>query len=218
MVIIILSALQSFSGACLALMHAYKQAISTIKLVNQSPVYPVQDAVGSEPSHITEQSTPGEKDPDQVPSSTHVRSLSSATTASTTLRQESPSATAFSPIAHPQDYAVAPILMVSEIFSTRNRFSSTLFISTLSMASAAMTPFLDKLFPYLLQRFLSPAFILNITRLSKRTLFPNGYPGPPPIDPSPEEQAEIRARLVAWRPRGPICMCPPFSPAGSADE
>jgi hypothetical protein len=45
-----------------------------------------------------------------------------------------------------------------------------------------------------------------MTHLAKRTLFPNGYPGPQPPDPSPEEQAEVRARLVSWRPVGVLCM------------
>jgi len=72
------------------------------------------------------------------------------------------------------------------------------------MIATSMTPFLDKLLPHLLSNFLSPALILSITKTSKHTLFPNGYPGPPPIDPSPEEQAELRARLVAWRGEGGI--------------
>lgn len=54
----------------------------------------------------------------------------------------------------------------------------------------------------MLYNFLSPAFLLNTTRAAKRTLFPNGYPGPPPPDPTPEEQAETKARLIAWRPQG----------------
>jgi hypothetical protein len=69
-----------------------------------------------------------------------------------------------------------------------------------------MTPFLDKLLPHLLSDFLSPALILTITKTAKRTLFPNGYPGPPPVDPSLEEQAELRARLIAWRGKGGIGM------------
>jgi len=75
----------------------------------------------------------------------------------------------------------------------------------LTMLSISITSFLDKLLPYLLLNILSPAFILNITRLSKRTLFPNGYPGPQPQEPTLEEQAEIRAKLVAWRGKGVMC-------------
>jgi len=73
-----------------------------------------------------------------------------------------------------------------------------------------MTPFLDKLLPHLLSDFLSPALILTITKTAKRTLFPNGYPGPPPVDPSPEEQAELRARLLAWRGKGGIGLLLPI--------
>lgn len=45
-------------------------------------------------------------------------------------------------------------------------------------------------------RILSASSILFILRLSKHTLFPNGYPGPSPIDPTPEEQTIIRQRLL----------------------
>jgi len=74
------------------------------------------------------------------------------------------------------------------------------------MLSASMTPFLDKLLPHMLQNFLSPAFMLNTTRTAKRTLFPNGYPAPQPPDPTLEEQADLRARLVAWRGSGGMGM------------
>lgn len=47
--------------------------------------------------------------------------------------------------------------------------------------------------------------VLNIVRIGKRTLFPNGYPAPPPIDPTPEEQAQMLAKLLAWRGRGGTC-------------
>ena len=38
---------------------------------------------------------------------------------------------------------------------------------------------------------------MDIIRTAKRTLFPNGYLAPPPIDPTPEEQVVIRERLAA---------------------
>ena len=43
---------------------------------------------------------------------------------------------------------------------------------------------------------LSTSSILAVVRLSKRTLFPNGHPGPPPVDPTAEEQVVIREELV----------------------
>lgn len=220
MVIIILSALQSFSGACLALMHSYKQAINTIKLVNQTPPRPHRETNDTKPSPASDTKPPTPIiDSQRPPSIVLSRSLSSkSSAASSHLHTElAPSLSVASlPNNLPQDYAVAPLLMISEIFNTRNRFAATLFLTTLSMASSSMTPFLDKLLPFLLQRFLSPSFILNITRLSKRTLFPNGYPGPPPTEPSPEEQAAIRAKLIAWRGRGAVCRSTP-SPERAPD-
>ena len=38
--------------------------------------------------------------------------------------------------------------------------------------------------------------MLTVVRLSKQTLFPNGYPGPPPVDPTAEEQVVLREQLV----------------------
>ena len=38
--------------------------------------------------------------------------------------------------------------------------------------------------------------MLSVVRVSKRTLFPNGYPGPPPVDPTAEEQVVIREEVI----------------------
>lgn len=50
--------------------------------------------------------------------------------------------------------------------------------------------------------------LTNIVRNARRTLFPEGWPGSPPVEPTPEEQVEIREslrrRLVARIPGGLI--------------
>ena len=38
--------------------------------------------------------------------------------------------------------------------------------------------------------------VITVVKLSKRTLFPNGYPGPPPVIPSAEEQLVIKEQLI----------------------
>ena len=206
LIVLVLSALQSFSGMCLALIHAYKQALSTIKRVHQSPPAP-------QPTFSTPIATP----PEPLIFSTHkvplpISSTSSSSSdpgLSTTSSVSTPTTTSFQqPQPHPDNvnYAQAPLTMISEITCSRDRFSSSISFTTLSMISVFMTPFLDKLLPYLLSDLLSPAFILTVIKTAKRTLFPNGYPGPPPVEPSPEEQAELRARLVAWRGKGGIGM------------
>ncbi|KAF9455561.1 PXA domain-containing protein, partial [Collybia nuda] len=170
LVVLVLSAIQTVSGACLALIQAYKQAVSTIRRVNK--FHPNL--------HIHPMTSP--------------TSSSSTTTSSSSL-----------PPAPPQgNYVSPPLSMVAEIFSLHDRFASMLLLTATQMLSALSASFLDRLLPHLLRSFFSPAFLLNITRISKRTLFPNGYPGPPPIEPTPEEQAEVRARLVAWRPSGTL--------------
>ncbi|KAJ3501194.1 hypothetical protein NMY22_g19009 [Coprinellus aureogranulatus] len=215
-IILILSALQSFSGACLALIHSYKQAINTIKLVNQSPTQPAPDP--SMPPKSPVAITPPQ--PCRT-DSTLINTVSSANSQSISDRSsvnsnhlrppdDSPGSIPVSSPSVPQEYSAAPLAMLSEIINAKDRFATTLLLSTLSMTSTYMTPFLDKLLPYLLRNFLSPAFILNVTRTSKRTMFPNGYPGPPPIEPTSEEQAHLRAKLLAWRGKGATPHILPF--------
>ncbi|GLB36367.1 putative PXA domain containing protein [Lyophyllum shimeji] len=153
-IVLVLSAIQAISGACLALIHAYKQMVSTIKRVNE---------------------------------------LQPATSPNSTF-----------PSFPPRHYVQPPLTMLSEIFILQERAASSILLTTTRLLAGFSYSFLDRLLPHLIKSQLSPAFILSTTRTAKRTLFPNGYPGPPPIEPTPEEQAEIRARLVAWRPSGAL--------------
>jgi hypothetical protein len=185
-------------------MHSYKQTVNTIKLVNQSP----SQSPRSKPQEVNIKGA--------APVSLSLpASIANSRTFSTTSTISS-SQTVIAPPAPPrpddlrQDYLSPPISMLSEIILSQDRFSSTLIMTTLSMLSTSMTTFMDKLCVHMLSNLLSPAFVLNIIRTSKRTLFPNGYPGPPPVDPTPEEQAELRARLVAWKPKGGLGECIAF--------
>ena len=211
LIVVVLSALQSFSGVCLALIHSYKQALNTIKRVHQSPPQPTTltlTATPPEPEVLSTQTVP-------LPISASVTSLTSSSSSIPVLSTapSSPTTSIQQPQSHldNDNYAQAPLAMISEISCSRDRFSSTIFFTTLSMIAMSMIPFLDKLLPHLLSDFLSPALILTTIKTAKRTLFPNGYPGPPPVDPSPEEQAELRARLLAWRGKGGIGVSLSFS-------
>ena len=55
--------------------------------------------------------------------------------------------------------------------------------------------FLRALPYFLYNHALSTSRLTQIIVLSKKTLFPNGYPGPPPPDPTIEEQIILRERL-----------------------
>ncbi|KAG7450305.1 uncharacterized protein BT62DRAFT_927622 [Guyanagaster necrorhizus] len=214
--IVFLSAIQSISGACLALIHTYKQAVNTIKLVNQSP----PKSFHPSSSHSSLKSTPSSSPvlPETNLSSSLSRAPSeSSSTSSLAKAPLFPSdhpALPFVPTNqnehHHEYYAHGPILVISEIFSMHERYASSVIITTISMLASFFTSFLDRLLPYLLDNMLSPALLLSIVRIGKRTLFPNGYPAPPPVDPTPEEQAEIHAKLLAWRGTGGLSYLTPI--------
>ena len=64
------------------------------------------------------------------------------------------------------------------------------------MIVTLLSPFLSRLLPYLLYTHaLSPASLSTIIKNARRALFPEGWPAPPPIDPTPEEQVELRKEL-----------------------
>jgi len=190
---------------CLALIQAYKQAISTIKLVQQSPSRTPQPQMKVPISFTSEQI------PHAPPMASAPSANSSFSSRFSVLQHSNPASSSY-PLTHSthHNYAEQPLAFLSELVSAQDRFSSSFTLNFISMTASSMTPFVDKLLPHMLYNFLSPAFILNTTRTAKRTLFPNGYPGPQPPIPSPEEQAEWRAKLVAWRGTGGLCTCQSF--------
>ncbi|KAF7306701.1 PXA domain-containing protein [Mycena indigotica] len=200
LIVVFLSAIQTLSGTCLAMINAYKQAVSTIKRVNQTPTRPPISRRVSTPLPVP-----------LSPSISASSSVSSYTPSQdTTLTSNPPSA----PLTN--DYALPALYLVSEIFSTQARMAASSIMHPLLLLAVSFTPFLDRqvatlpfdasadvvnprLLPYLLMQALSPKLLLTTIRNAKRTLFPNGYPAPPPIDPTLEEQAQMRARLLAYR-------------------
>ncbi|KAJ7835299.1 PXA domain-containing protein [Mycena leptocephala] len=164
LIVVMLSAIQALSGACLAIIHAYRQAVGTIKRVNQTPPRP-------QPMRRVSSPFPRPRSPASIPI--------------------------------PMSPVSPSISASSSIFTTHARMASSSIIHTLSLLLVFFAPFLDRLLPYLLAQTLSPKLLLTTARNAKRTLFPNGYPAPPPIDPTPEEQAQMRARLLSYRGKSP---------------
>lgn len=88
--------------------------------------------------------------------------------------------------------------MITTVFSLDKRYAAAAISNTLDLLASFLAPFLDKFLPYILYKdALSPSRLVEIIRTAKKSLFPNGYPAPPPVDPTPEEQAVIRERVVA---------------------
>ncbi|KDQ63855.1 hypothetical protein JAAARDRAFT_118968 [Jaapia argillacea MUCL 33604] len=182
-----LSAIQILSGFGIALIQTYKQAVQTIRVVNQSPP--------RFPPHAIE-TTPPELSLSNTNTSPISPSASLPPLPPQPISQDPSAPNLASP--SPMAFAAAPVTMISELFTMHDRFTSSTIMSNIEMVIAFASPFLDKLLPYMLYtHILSSAQITNVVRIGKRTLFPNGYPAPPPVDPSVEEQAIIRAQLEA---------------------
>jgi hypothetical protein len=103
-----------------------------------------------------------------------------------------------------KDYAHPPLVLISEVLSARSTFFLSLVLTSLSMLLSLFSipffsspPILPLLLPHILLTTLSsPSFLLSSTRALKNALFPNGYPGPPPPEPTPEQVALLRTKLV----------------------
>ncbi|KAJ7275290.1 PXA domain-containing protein [Mycena haematopus] len=199
LIVVLLSAIQALSGIFLTMIHAYQQAVGTIKRVNQTP--PRTQRVSSP--------LPRPRSPASIPIPTSPvspaisRSSSASSWAAT--GPDTPLPPISSSVVTPpsSDFALPSLTLISEIFTTAARMASSSITHTLSLLLVLFAPFLDRLLPYLLAQTLSPKLLLTIVRNAKRTLFPNGYPAPAPVDPTPEEQAQMRARLLAYRGKSP---------------
>ncbi|KDQ30581.1 hypothetical protein PLEOSDRAFT_1035936, partial [Pleurotus ostreatus PC15] len=192
-----LSAVQSLSGFCLVLINTYKQAVSTIKLVNKSTPKG-RSPSPSPPIPVVELTMP------PTPLTPPISTTSSTSSIHSPINPIQTIITADPFISRPDNYALGPLLMFNEIFCTRERLASNMITTTMTLLTTLLMKFLDRLLPYTLDNNLSPQFVTNIVRIAKRTLFPNGYPAPAPPDPTPEEQAIMRARLVSWKPKGSL--------------
>ncbi|XAO21966.1 hypothetical protein I312_100728 [Cryptococcus bacillisporus CA1280] len=61
------------------------------------------------------------------------------------------------------------------------------------MAVGLTSPVLDRIIPHLLSSQLTPKLSFRLIDLAEKLLFPlDGYPGPTPIDPTPDEAADMR--------------------------
>ncbi|KAF8649772.1 hypothetical protein AX16_005538 [Volvariella volvacea WC 439] len=150
-VVIVLSAIQSVSGACLAIIQGYKQAISTIKRVNQSTL---QAPPQRSPPQLyivppASQTRPSDAGSEDEFNTRHIRSGTSSTinsissSMSHTPLPPPPPLTQTNHVVH-INYTQHLIDMLSEIFSLNNRFASTALLTFCAMLATATSHFLDR--------------------------------------------------------------------------
>ncbi|TFY59508.1 hypothetical protein EVJ58_g5731 [Rhodofomes roseus] len=229
--IVFLSAIQSISGACLVLIHTYRQTRDTVKKVNEStPLFaesrspsrpltpdaapspvpspnpfaiPGSLSASAPPKVVSQPVTPPSRGPPTPTSISSVNPLLRTTSASTV--QTGSNSTSSTPAAStsaasapaspsPSNYTAPSLLLVQTLLPPS--LTARALTQTLALPLTALDPFLSRLLPYLLYTHaLSPDRIVGIVRSARRALFPEGWPAPPPPDPTPEEQAAMRAAL-----------------------
>ena len=135
-----LSAIQSLSGACLALIHAYKQAISTIRLVNKSSV-----------RHSVTPPLMSPLRPESPSGANLSRSLSRGSSYSFTgLPSPPPDTPQYPPspevpvdkVLH--DLARGPLMLLCQVLRLQWRFSSSIAFNLVAMACCFFTTFINK--------------------------------------------------------------------------
>ncbi|KAF9507428.1 hypothetical protein BS47DRAFT_1398620 [Hydnum rufescens UP504] len=99
-----------------------------------------------------------------------------------------------------RDLAIPLILVLGDALSMRDRATGSAILSILEIIAGFSRPFLDEFVHLSLRNgsyapLLTPPRLTRIVVLSKKILFPDGYPGPPPIVPTPEEQESLRLAL-----------------------
>ncbi|KAG1757932.1 PXA domain-containing protein [Suillus lakei] len=194
LLVFFLSAVQSISGIGLALVQTYKQTLNTIKLVNHSTRPTVSQRRASEPWKTAR--------PARISPSRSARSVSPPLSSYASAASSTTSLHADIPPPSPQrfsHYAREPLTMMSELFTMHERFATSAVMHTqlLSLMTRILMFCSSRLLTHILYtQILCTSSILFVLRLSKHTLFPNGYPGPPPIDPTPEEQIIIHQQLL----------------------
>jgi hypothetical protein len=117
-----------------------------------------------------------------------------------------------------RDYGGQLLHLLATMLSMENRRASSSILSMLDLGTGLVSPFLNKfvsngrlhsaatlahrnlwtcrlLVHTLRTQLLNPVRISSLVVLSKQILFPNGYPGPPPVTPSRAEQTILREGL-----------------------
>jgi len=174
-VVVLLSAIQRLSGTCIALIHAYKQIVYMIPIVNQTQTRPTRMAL------------PSLEDDSPAPTRSSTSSAASFGTSAPEIKYTT---------SYP-DLTRGPLEMMSEVLCARERLATAALFNLVSLLCCGFQTFMNKLLCYLLYtHVLSASCMLHVVRASKRTLFPNGYPVRTVAEPTAEEQVAIRTQLV----------------------
>ncbi|PVG04749.1 hypothetical protein CPB86DRAFT_15627 [Serendipita vermifera] len=94
-----------------------------------------------------------------------------------------------------RDLGTPSVEMLAKVLTMRRRSATTAILVLLQLIVGFFVPFLNQLIPHLFYSRIDARVFTHIIIQSKKVLFPNGFPGPPPVIPTIEEQVLIREQL-----------------------
>ncbi|KAG8767718.1 hypothetical protein FRC12_006074 [Ceratobasidium sp. 428] len=173
-VIFVLSAMQTISGLALVVISSFQSAVTLTQAANRSHDTRTRPA--------TKSSTAADV--------SHRRSMSDGEDSVIV-----PLVPTMDVDAH-QDILAPSLKLIDSLLQTESRLPASSVILLLRLADKLGQPWLERLIPFIISRAISPSSLIQIIQAGKRSLFPNdGWPGPPPVEPSVEEQLLIREQL-----------------------
>ncbi|KAG9100830.1 hypothetical protein FS749_012549 [Ceratobasidium sp. UAMH 11750] len=172
-VIFVLSAMQTVSGLALAIISAFQSVVTLTQTANR----------------LHERQTRPTTKSSTLADISHKRSISDVKDSVTT-----PTPPIYADT--PQDILAPSLKLVDSLLQAETRLPASSVIFLLRLADKLGQPWLERLVPFILSRAISPSSLSQILQAGKRSLFPNdGWPGPPPVEPTTEEQLLIREQL-----------------------
>ena len=151
-IVLFLSAVQSISSTALSVIHIYKQTVSTIKRVHNTPPPPPPPVTPTSPS-VSEDDTrpPASATPPETPSTPIFPTPSDSAVASLNpISTETPHATQTTvsapscPHSTPPNLARPGLLLVAELLSLRSRFTGAALLFICDAITGAFASFLDR--------------------------------------------------------------------------
>lgn len=150
-IVLFLSAVQSISSTALSVIHIYKQTVSTIKRVHNSPPPPPPPVSPTSP-YVSEDDTrpPASATPPETPSTPNFPTPSDSAVASLSpISAETPHATQTNsapsyPHSTPPNLARPGLLLVAELLSLRSRFTGAALLFICGALTGAFASFLDR--------------------------------------------------------------------------
>jgi hypothetical protein len=188
LIVVFLSSVQTVSSLGLTLVNAYKHAMHTIKLVNDSP-YGLRPPQGTSPR--PNPPIPVQKVPSDGSRVWRLSGLSSSSTSSIASTPGlSGSSDSRSSLPSPDNYAFPTLIFSTTAFSLSARFLSSALILLLSMLVSVFSPFLDRWRSTFFSIVIFPdrkidSFLMSCTRTSSH---PSSLPVSSPAQSAPSSR------------------------------